>query len=140
MFYKSGQPIGLVTLRGLMMIRVVVASARTAIRNALKMAIEADPTIIVVGEAATGRELADLSDRLEPEVIFVDSSSGGFEGFRVFGRRRTGVVLISDATGPLIPARREVPVAMVDPNARMFDLTDAIRGIIESADSYTTLQ
>ncbi len=112
------------------MIRAVVASARTAIRDALKIIIESSTGIVVIGEAATGRELADLWDRFGPDMIFVDSSSDGFEGFRVFGRRRLGMVLISDEKNRLIPARPEVAVATVDANGHTFDLTSAILEIV----------
>jgi chemotaxis response regulator CheB len=115
------------------MIRAVVASARTAIRDALKIVIESSTGIVVIGEAATGRELADLWDRFGPDMIFVDSSSEGFEGFKVLGRRRLGMVLISDEKNP--SPCQEVAVATVDVNAHTFDLTNAILEIVASGNS-----
>ena len=118
-----------------MIVRAILAGKRTAIRNALKMVIEAATEVVVVGEAMTGRGLADLWDRLRPDLIVIDATSRGFEGFRIFAGRPTAIVLISDVTDRAISATQTTPVAIVDANSPVSELTAAIRGVLASTGS-----
>ena len=55
-----------------MSIRVVVADDQDIVRTGLRMILDAQPDIDVVGEAANGRDAVELARRLRPEVCLFD--------------------------------------------------------------------
>ena len=54
------------------MIRVLLADDERLVRRGLRMILEADPTIRVVGEAADGEEAIEAAARLAPDVVLMD--------------------------------------------------------------------
>ena len=53
-------------------IRVLLADDQALLREGLRMMIDAQPDLQVVGEAADGSEAVTLATRLEPDVIVMD--------------------------------------------------------------------
>ncbi|HVW83277.1 MAG TPA: hypothetical protein VHB50_01285 [Bryobacteraceae bacterium] len=113
------------------MIRTVVASKRTVIRNALRVLAESDPGVVVVGEASDEPEVADISDHFGPDVILVDISSQGFEMFRIFRERCPGIILIADERTALLRTAGSAPFSTVDANAPASELTNTIRSVFD---------
>ena len=54
------------------MIRVVVADDQLLVRAGLKMVLDAEPDIEVVGEAADGEQVLDVARRTQPDVVLMD--------------------------------------------------------------------
>ncbi len=53
-------------------IRVLVADDHPTFREGLRMLLETDPKIHVVGEARDGREAAELTKKLKPNLVLLD--------------------------------------------------------------------
>lgn len=66
-------------------IRVLLADDHTILRKGIRMLIDAQADMEVVGEAATGREAIETARNLKPDVIIMDVSMpelNGIEGTR----------------------------------------------------------
>jgi DNA-binding NarL/FixJ family response regulator len=68
--------------RGLgdMSIRVIVADDQEIVRTGLKMILNAQPDIDVVGEAEDGRRAVELARRVRPDVCLFDIRMPGMDG------------------------------------------------------------
>ncbi|MCX8129039.1 MAG: response regulator transcription factor [Clostridia bacterium] len=62
------------------MINVVIADDQEVIREGIKLIIEQDPDIRVVGCAADGREAFELCNRLNPDLVLMDIIMPGCDG------------------------------------------------------------
>ena len=54
------------------MIRVVLVDDQAMVRQGLRMILEAEPSLTVVGEAGDGREALELVPRARPDVVLMD--------------------------------------------------------------------
>ena len=78
-------------------IRVLLADDHTIVRQGLRALLEAEPDIIVVAEAATGREAVQLAKKLLPEVVVMDIAMptlNGLEATRQISRDVPGAKLL----------------------------------------------
>ena len=66
-----------------MSIRVLLADDQAMIRGGLRLILEDQPDITVVGEAADGTEAIALARRLRPDVCLVDIRMPGRDGLEV---------------------------------------------------------
>jgi len=55
-----------------MTIRVLIADDHSVVRHGLRMFLELDPELEIVGEAANGVEALDLAREHEPDVVLMD--------------------------------------------------------------------
>jgi two-component system, NarL family, response regulator NreC len=82
------------------MTTIVLADDHHVVRQGLRALLEAEPDFHIVGEAADGREVAQLVERLQPEVLVLDLMMPGLSGLEVTRQVRqrspqTRVVILS---------------------------------------------
>jgi DNA-binding NarL/FixJ family response regulator len=61
-------------------VRVIVADDQEIVRTGLRMILNAQPDIDVIGEAADGRHAVELARRLRPDVCLFDIRMPGIDG------------------------------------------------------------
>jgi len=59
---------------------------QTMVRTGLRMILEAEPDLTVVGEASDGREAVDMVDRAKPDVILMDVRMPNMDGIEACER------------------------------------------------------
>ena len=69
-----------------MTLRVLIADDQDIVRTGLRMILDAQPDIDVVGEAANGREALDLARQLDPDVCLFDIRMPELDGIEVTRR------------------------------------------------------
>lgn len=65
---------------GISTIRIVVAEDQAMVRSAIIALVDTVRGAHVVGEARDGRELIELADRLQPDLVMTDISMPGMDG------------------------------------------------------------
>lgn len=68
------------------MVTVGLADDHVIVRQGLRLLLETDPDIAVVGEAANGVEALDLVKRLRPQIIILDLMMPAPDGLEVTRR------------------------------------------------------
>ncbi len=67
---------------------IVMAEDHQIVREGLRALLESQPDFAVVGEAGSGGEVADLVDRLRPDVLLLDLVLPGLNGLEVMRQVR----------------------------------------------------
>jgi DNA-binding NarL/FixJ family response regulator len=99
-----------------MTIRVLVADDHDLVRTGLKMILDAQPDIDVVGEAANGRDAVVLARRLRPDVCLFDIRMPTLDGI--------------EATRQLAGPDVDDPLAIVV--VTTFDLDEYVHGALKA--------
>jgi two-component system, NarL family, response regulator NreC len=81
-------------------VRIVLADDHTVMRNGLRLLLERQPNLQVVGEAADGRQAVALSESAHPDVVIMDigmPNLNGIEAARqiVNHNARTAIAILS---------------------------------------------
>jgi DNA-binding NarL/FixJ family response regulator len=61
-------------------VRVLIADDQALLRGSLRVLIETEPDLVVVGEAGTGTEAVDLVRAESPDVVLMDVRMPGMDG------------------------------------------------------------
>jgi DNA-binding NarL/FixJ family response regulator len=93
-----------------MPIRVLVADDQPVVRAGFQTILEAQPDIVVVGEAGDGREAVEQAHRLQPDVVLMDVRMPNVDGLQA----------TRQLAGPCVP--RPVRVLVLT----TFDLDDYV--------------
>ncbi len=67
-------------------VRILVADDHTIVRQGLKLILSSQPDLQVVGEAANGREVAELADKLRPDLVLLDVAMPELNGIEATKR------------------------------------------------------
>jgi two-component system response regulator NreC len=123
---------------------VLLVDDHPVLRDGLRVLLEAETDMQVVGEAANGNEAIDLAIRLEPDVMVVDLGLPDVSGFEViqqirshFGKSGPAIVVLSMHT------RREFVVKAIEAGSEGYvpkssthvSLLDAIR-VVHAGERY----
>jgi DNA-binding NarL/FixJ family response regulator len=118
-------------------IRILLADDHAVVRRGIRAVLEVEPDLPVVGEAADGREVAPLVERLRPDVLIVDvmlPGRGGLEVTREVRERfpQTRVVVLSMYANESFveEALRHGASGYVVKEAGATDLVQAIRAAV----------
>jgi DNA-binding NarL/FixJ family response regulator len=106
------------------LIRVVIAEDHAVVRQSLRVMLEIDAGVSVVGEAVDGQQAVDLTLQLKPDLVLMDVRMEGMDGVSATRRLRE----ISPDTPVLILTgfgEDEILVKAVEAGARGFLLKDA---------------
>lgn len=79
------------------MITVLLADDHGIVRQGLRLILEAEPDIQVIGEAQDGLEALALAAEQQPDVLVLDLLMPGFNGLEVarrFTQRQSGVRVV----------------------------------------------
>lgn len=61
-------------------LRIIIAEDHKTVRDGIKLIIDAQPDMEVVGCAGDGREAIDLAEELKPDIVLMDVSMPGLNG------------------------------------------------------------
>lgn len=61
-------------------IRVLIADDHAVVRQALRYMLQSQPGLEVVGEAANGREAVKMAEKVQPDVVLMDTIMPGLNG------------------------------------------------------------
>lgn len=80
--------------------RIVVADDSSDIRLLIRLALDLEEDLELIGEAANGREAVDLADRLHPDLMLLDLSMPVMDGLEAIPLIRaaspsTGIIVVS---------------------------------------------
>jgi two-component system response regulator NreC len=78
-------------------IRILLADDHTLIRRGLRLVIEQQPDLVVVGEGSDGREAVSLAASLKPDVAVLDigmPNLNGIEAAKQITDRETGTAVV----------------------------------------------
>lgn len=86
--YSGGVSASVERLTFPMAIRIVVTDDHAVVRQGLRMFLELDPELEVVGEAANGVEALALAKALQPDVVLMDLLMPVMDGITAIGKLR----------------------------------------------------
>lgn len=117
-------------------IRILVADDHTILRAGLKLLLNSQPDMEVVGEAANGREAVENAIRLLPDVVLMDLTMPSMDGFEAAQQLRQRlpkvkvlVLTVHDDEAYLFQALRMGAQGYVVKSAADTELIQAIRAV-----------
>lgn len=119
-------------------VRIVLADDHTVMRNGLRLLLERQPNLKVVGEAADGRQAVTLSESANPDVVIMDIGMPNLNGIeaarQIVGHNpRTAIAILSMHSDEsyVIRALKAGARAYLLKDSAEADLLAAIRALTE---------
>jgi two-component system, NarL family, response regulator NreC len=117
-------------------IRILIADDHVILRQGIRLLIESDPEMEIVGEANDGREAIDLVRKLTPDILVLDLMMPGMNGLEVIQeikkrRPEIKIVVLSmhSKEGYVLEALRNGAMAYVLKESSSQELLSAIRAV-----------
>jgi two-component system, NarL family, response regulator NreC len=121
-------------------ITIVLAEDHHVVRQGLRALLDAEPGFTVVGEAANGLEVAELAERVKPDVLVVDFVMPGLTAPEIIRRvarvsPRTRAVVLSMHANPayVVEAMQSGAAGYVLKGSSAAELVRAIRAVAEGS-------
>jgi DNA-binding NarL/FixJ family response regulator len=112
-------------------IRVLVVDDQALLRGSFRVLLDCEPDFTVVGEAATGIEAVELTERERPDVVLMDVRMPEMDGIeatlRIGGLARVLIVTMFDLDAYVYAALRAGASGFLLKDAPPADLLTAIR-------------
>lgn len=119
-----------------MTIRLVLADDHPVVREGLRALLEADPEFDVVGQANDGEEVAELVERVRPDVVVLDLMMPGRSGLEVTRRLAAQpsappvlILTMHDSEGYVVEAMRSGAAGYALKQAAASELARGIRAV-----------
>ena len=118
--------------------RLLIVDDHDLLRESMRLMLESDPELLVVGEAKDGQEAIELCRLHRPDLVLMDvrmPRMGGFEATRKIKEERwaTRVLIVSayDNIGFVSEAKRVGAEGYVLKLAPLREILQAVRGALE---------
>jgi DNA-binding NarL/FixJ family response regulator len=119
-------------------IRILLADDHTVVRKGLRLLLESNEGLVVVADAADGREAVALAERHTPDVVVMDASMPGLNGIEAARQitaklPQVAVVFLSmhSDEGYVLKALKAGARAYLLKDSAEYDLINAIRAVTE---------
>lgn len=89
-------------------LRIILADDHAMIREGLRLLLQTQPDLEVVGEASNGQEVMSLAEQLQPDLILLDVSMPQMNGLKT-----TEVLKKSNPNLKILPLTRHTDVAYI---------------------------
>ena len=119
-------------------LKILIADDHRLMLDAVRLVLEEDPDIALVGEASNGSQILSLVGQTDPDVVLLDMQMPGMDGFACLGSirerfPRVKVIVLSGHDEPALirAALRRGASSFISKKIMPRDLPAAVRQIFE---------
>ena len=96
---------------------MLLADDHALMRGGIRLLLESDPDIDVVGEAEDGLVAVALTEELDPDVMVMDISMPRINGIAAAEQKQSGEMAIEPSCCPTCFGGETVPLELAETNA-----------------------